>query len=209
MRPADSKSDLKKELKVEVSRRLQPKANAVLIDGGALFWAIHWPANGTVNNLVEAVKMHVLKFYIDSDVYLIFDRYHEDSIKGNTRKSRSDITIEHQLSSATPLPLQTVALGSSSTKLQLIGIIERRLIDEFKKPGYQHKLIITGNEITTLVHMGTSIERYDLRTTQEEADVIIICQFLEAISAGARCIKVVCDDTDVFILLMHFYHGPM
>ena len=54
--------------------------------------------------------------------------------------------------------------------------------------------------------MGISIERDDLRTTQEEADEIIIYQLLEAISARARCIKVVCDDTDVFILLMHFYH---
>ena len=127
-------------------------------------------------------------------------------IKGNTRKSRSDITIEHQLSSATPLPPQTIAFGSSSTKLQLIGIIERSLIDEFKKPGYQHKLIITGNEITTLVHLGISIECDDIRTSQEEADVIIIYQLLEAICTGVRCIEVVCDDTGVFILLMHFCH---
>ena len=51
MRPADSKSDLKKDLKVEISSRLQPNAEAVIIDGGAMFWAIHWPTNGAVNDL--------------------------------------------------------------------------------------------------------------------------------------------------------------
>ena len=113
MRPADSKSDLKKDLKVEISSRLQPNADAVIIDGGAMFWAIHWPTNGTVNDLVEAVKVHALRFYMNSDVYLIFDRYHQYSIKGNPRKSRSDdLTAQHQLSTATPLPSQMVALGS-------------------------------------------------------------------------------------------------
>ena len=111
MRHADSKSDFKKDLKVEISSRLQPKAEAVIIDGGAMFWAIHWPTNGTVNDLVETVKMHVLRCFENSDVYLIFDRYLDYSIKGSNRKSRSDdISLRHQLSLATPLPPQTVCI---------------------------------------------------------------------------------------------------
>ena len=68
------------------------------------------------------------------------------------------------------------------------------------------RMIITGPNTTTQSHMGECIEREDLRTTQKEADVIIIQQLMTAVNAGAECIKVVCDDTDVFILLVHFYH---
>ncbi|KAH3755283.1 hypothetical protein DPMN_189974 [Dreissena polymorpha] len=49
------------------------------------------------------------------------------------------------------------------------------------------------------------MDRVDLRTTHEEADVIIPRQVVMAIEEGAVCVKVICDDTDVFVLLLHVY----
>ena len=47
-------------------------------------------------------------------------------------------------------------------------------------------------------------KRNDLKTSHEEADIIIIQQVLHAAKNGSKMIKVICDDTDVFILLLNF-----
>ena len=45
-----------------------------------------------------------------------------------------------------------------------------------------------------------------LTNTHEEADNIIIHQLKVAIGEGTQCVKIICDHTDVFVLLMHYYH---
>ena len=49
--------------------------------------------------------------------------------------------------------------------------------------------------------------RQDLQTTHEEADVIIPQQVKHLIGCGCSCIRVVCDDTDVFALLLYFHQA--
>ena len=50
------------------------------------------------------------------------------------------------------------------------------------------------------------IERTDLSTTYEEADVIIVQQSYQFIlDVGIKSIGVICDKTDVFVLLVFFY----
>ena len=74
--------------------------------------------------------------------------------------------------------------------------------------GYRilHSLVVTGKDPTPVeLQSGTKIERADLATTHEEADVIMVQQTVELAESGAACITVVSDDTDVFILLIHFY----
>ena len=49
----------------------------------------------------------------------------------------------------------------------------------------------------------------DLKSTIEEADVIIIQQVAKVANDGVESIKVLCDDTYVFILLVyHFTELP-
>ena len=43
--------------------------------------------------------------------------------------------------------------------------------------------------------MGVLIQRQDLRTSHEEADVIIAQQAVYAVSQGVKTVSVVCDDT--------------
>ena len=45
----------------------------------------------------------------------------------------------------------------------------------------------------------------DLITRHEEADVIMVTQMLFAVNEGRENIWVICDDTQVFLLLLHYY----
>ena len=44
-----------------------------------------------------------------------------------------------------------------------------------------------------------------MANSHEEADVIIVNQVMSAARQGYKSINIVCDDTDVFVLLVHFY----
>ena len=47
---ARSKAVLKTELQVEQSSRIQGVQDAVIIDGCATLWTVHWPTSGTVDD---------------------------------------------------------------------------------------------------------------------------------------------------------------
>ena len=49
-------------------------------------------------------------------------------------------------------------------------------------------------------------DRLDLKNLQEEADTIIVAQMLLMVNEGYRQIQVICEDTDVFVILLHHYH---
>ena len=83
-----AKSKLKRSLQIEVSWRNAGDADATVIDGSALLWTVHWPADGSVADFIVNVKKRIASYLTDSDVYLIFDRYHEYSIKSTTRDGR-------------------------------------------------------------------------------------------------------------------------
>ena len=48
------------------------------------------------------------------------------------------------------------------------------------------------------------VQRFDLKTTHEEEDVILPQQVVALADMGCKTISVICDDTDVFILLAHY-----
>ena len=68
-----------------------------------------------------------------------------------------------------------------------------------------NRLVVTSeNPIPNEIVNGRKLLRDDLRTTHEEADVIIVQQMVNLSQHGCLSIKVICDDTDVFVLLMYF-----
>ena len=204
---AQSKAVLKTKLQVEQSSRIQGVPDAVIIDGCAMLWTVHWPTSGTVGeyvvNFMGSIKYHLER----GDVYVVFDRYIANSTKQMTRSSRSgnDASRKHQLSLHTTLPTQKVVLIVVNNKVQLINLICNYLINNIHDN--QTKLVITGQDPTPVqVWNNGTIQREDLKTNHEEADVIIV-HHLVRIASGASddsYIKVVCDDTDVFVLLIHF-----
>ena len=69
-----------------------------------------------------------------------------------------------------------------------------------------NKRIITGpNTIPDEITMGVHVKRHDMCNSHEEADVIVINQVMSAVSQGYKAIHIVCDNTDVFVLLLQFY----
>jgi len=53
--------------------------------------------------------------------------------------------------------------------------------------------------------MGVHINRQDMAIKHEEADVIFVNQFISATREAYNTIHIICDDTDVFVILLHFY----
>ena len=209
MRICKAKSTLKRMLQVEVSRRNAGIADVIVIDGSALLWTIHWPTDGTVGDFVANFKRRIASYLTDSDVYLIFDRYYEYSIKSVTRDGRkTGVSRKHHLLRTTALPSQKVILASVENKTQLIRILcddltQDRLFHTHNTE--KHKLVVTGEDpYPTEIRMEEIKRRYDLETHQEEADIIIVQQVL-ACAGEADRISVVSDDTDVFVLLLHHY----
>ena len=120
-RVAKQKANLKNTLKEKVSLRKCLSENAVVLYSCALLWSVHWPKAGNVSNLVNVFKDYVMKFLHKSNVFSIFDRYHDCSIKGVTHQDRvGNARRSHNLSLSTPLPSKEVTLHSTETKKQLI-----------------------------------------------------------------------------------------
>ena len=70
--------------------------------------------------------------------------------------------------------------------------------------------MVTGQDPVPLeICDGMFIHRENMQNTQEEADVIIIHQLMWIVDSTANDINitVISDDTDVFVLLVHFYHA--
>jgi len=208
MRVAKGKSTLKTQLQVEVSSRLAPP-QTVIIDGSAILWVVHWPVNGKVQDYVDNVVTYVTRKMKEANVYLIFDRYFPYSIKSSTRSARDkEASRKHRISPMMLLPPQKVMLTVTENKVQLVELIVQRLKESCANLAYtQHKLVVTGHHAVPIeINLGCIIERRDLESNQEEADVIIIHQLLSIVQEGAsKNITVLCDDTDVFVLLLHFY----
>ena len=221
MRICKAKSKLKRSLPIEVWRNAGD-ADATVIDGSALLWTVHWPADGSVADFIINVKkriaslishtvhsLHVSTDMTNSDIYLIFDRYHEYSIKYTTRDAReTGITRKHHLLRTTKLPAQKVVLSSVENKKQLIRILCEELTEDglFHLPSTgDHKLVVSGEDPCPIeVQNEERRTRYDLETHQEEADIIIVQQVLKCVGE-AQSISVISDDTDVFVLLLHHY----
>ena len=67
------------------------------------------------------VRSYISNKLTKSDVYLIFDRYKEFSIKSNTRQERlHQFLCSHTPNKTSPLPSKEVTLRVTKTKVQLI-----------------------------------------------------------------------------------------
>ena len=71
---------------------------------------------------------------------------------------------------------------------------------------YEHTLLITGEGDLVEITRGRVIPQTDIFASHEETDNIIIQQTFMAVEQGAKCLSVMFDDTDVYILLLHYYN---
>ena len=71
-----------------------------------------------------------------------------------------------------------------------------------------HKLVLTRHSpVPVEINARCITQIQDSKSDQEEADVIIIHQLLSLVQEERnKTIKVLSDDTDVFVLPLHFYN---
>ena len=113
LRTASVKSVLKTNTaQVFSARRAQENVDVIVIDGSAYLWIPSWPASGTIQHYIEKFKYHIGQKLTKADVFLVFDRYQEYSIKGATRTCG----MIHHLTTATILSAQKVVLTMTESK---------------------------------------------------------------------------------------------
>ena len=98
-------------------------------------------------------------------------------------------------------------MKAARTKVQLSNLITKSLLDHCTTIKCQNTLIVTGQDsIPIQTEHGIEILRRDMENTHDEADVIIPQQIhIAKQSVKVRNFKVICDDTDVFVLLLYYY----
>ena len=207
MRIDHSKSKFKNKLKVEVTSRSCDNTNATIIDGNAVFWTFEWPKNCLLEHIAENMYTYVKELLYHQDVYLVFDRYKIFSPKSSTRSQRAkNIAFLHHLTLQTVLPSKEGTLSCAGNKVQLIDIISEYITNNVAKNHFKNTLMITGSEdIPIEVCDGNVSMKNEMRTTHEEADMIIVQQCYWLIKKGCTAVKIISDDTDVFALACYFY----
>ena len=104
MKICKNKSSLKKSLKVETPIRAPGLPEVEILDGYAILWHINWPSR-TVLHYCKAVSATAQQKLAISDVFLVFDRHYDFSIKSGTRVSRGKkASRRHLLQLSSPLP---------------------------------------------------------------------------------------------------------
>ena len=182
-----------------------------IVDGCAVLWKIQWPsANGTVHDLVKGFHKFVYDMLKKNDVMIIFDRYYDYSIKSVTRENINVIQSSKRVKITLTGPAhdKNVVLAHKDNKIQLIRILMESLKTlQLQGRESERKLIVTGlDPIPFEVCRGNVRDRLDLKNLQEEADTIIVAQMLSMVNEGYRQIQVICEYTDVFVILLHHYH---
>jgi hypothetical protein len=117
-------------------------------------------------------------------VYIVFDRYHQDSIKGHTRIVRaSGVTRRFHLQLVTELPSQKVVLTVTQNKMQLTDLILQSLQED--PIVSRQKLVVTVLNDTIQIHDGVVTELALLLTSHEEADVFMINLLLWVVATSS------------------------
>ena len=192
LRTATSKFALKNAL--AKPRLSHQKADILIVDASAQLWVTAWPGKGgLVSDLINTFRQFIARqLDLKQDVYIVFDRYHQDSIKSHTRIVRAiGVTRRLYLQLATELPSQKVVLMVTQNEMQLTDLILQSLQED--PIVSRQKLVVTGlNDTIIQIHNGVVTELALLKTSHEEADVIMINQLLwvVATSSTTKSVKV-------------------
>jgi hypothetical protein len=108
----------------------------------------------------------------------------------------------YKLTSESPLPKQSISLNVTANKVQIIKLIVDQLFSMEIPEGKQ--VIITGPDPHPIKG---GVGATQTAVTHEEADVIMVYHMINEAVAGHSPIKVVCDDTDVLLILAHHLYA--
>ena len=160
-----------------------PSPDTLLVDASQLLYHIVWPSSGTVGDLADGMRSRLIK-YNGVETYVIFDRYDGISAKDRERQRRAgEGSAQYQLTLTSPLAGRDAVMKNKANKRQLSQLL------------CTHDI---GSNIE-LVSRTDSIVRHD------EVDISLISyNMLKAAAAGADIVRILSDDTDVFVLLVYW-----
>ena len=198
------KSVLKAKMQIQCSIRNMELPEVAIIDGCALLWTIRWPASpAKVSTFIDGVLSDIQRRLDDVQVlHIVFDRYYTLSTKSACRSQRQKgFSRTFTFTEETPLPKQATVLNVSTNKEQIIRLIVNKLCSMSFPSGKQ--VIITGPDPEPVeVGVGPRLTKI----THEEADVIMVYHMIDEALKGRSRIRVVSDDTDVFLILCYHLH---
>ena len=201
------KSDIMNSIKAVVATRGR-KHDVSILDGCAILWKIQWPtSSGTMKDYIKGFVNYITDFLKRNDVVLIFDRYYDYSIKSVIRENRNVTQSSKQVKITMDGPAheKNIVLTNKGNKKQLINLLVNSLkyINISKA---NRKLVVTGPDpVPFELTINGLVFRDDLKTFHEEADTIIVSQMLSMVGEGYKRIQVICEDSDVFLLLLYHY----
>ena len=175
------------------------------VDLSSLIWVITWPS-GKLRVYVDASKAFVHQALRRANVILVFDRYFPNSIKTFTRTQRSGSSRVYKLTPDMHAPAKQVVLTNTKNKIQLKAMLTEGILGTgcFTEATQTLTLTISGvRDVPVEITGGLRIDRHDLRSTYEEAD-ILSAQHAISLSLLGKYLRVGCDDTHVFVLLVRY-----
>ncbi len=197
---------LKTKLRVLCGMRNRQLPKVVILDACALLWTVPWPAlPAKVSAIVNAAVSSIMeRVGTTSILHVVFDRYYNASIKSGCRTTRQNggLSRVYNLTEDSPLPKQALVLNVSANKKQVIQMIVDKLCSAQIPHG--KRVVITGPEPHP-VQVG--IGEWQTSITHEEADVIMAYHMVQEATTGHSPIRVVSDDTDVLLILVHHLHA--
>ena len=136
--------------------------------------------------LFENIKQRLCSYHGYSpgaETFLVFDRYDDISAKDHERIRRAgEGSTDGNLTINIPLPNRDVILKNKHNKLDLSRILSTLDMDA-----------------------DMSIDsRYNGGFNHDEADVTMIAYLLQAAKSGQSVIRILTDETDVFVLLVYW-----
>ena len=176
-----NKAVLVKSLGVFV--KVLPAPEVVLVDAGQLLYHVVWPVAGTTGDLAASFTTRLARYPPDSEKIVLFDRYDQESPSAKQHEQvRRGITKEIRLTHNTPLPCRQVVLHNARNKTLLNNILCTY----------------------SLPHNIELVNKQDCAVTHAEADITLCSYMLKAVAGGAQTIRILSDDTDVFVLLVYW-----
>ena len=140
--------------------------------------------------------------------FFIFDKYFPNSTTTFTRIQRAGSSRVYNITPEMQAPAKNVILTNSKNKIQLNSMLSEGLLDPafYTFATQTHTLTLAGvGDVPFEISGGVKIDRHDLRSKHEEADFLITQHAISSSLLG-KSVGIVCDDTDVFALLVHFYN---
>jgi len=148
-----------------------------------MLYHIVWPHRGDASDLSENIKRRLSCYSTGTEQVLVFDRYDDLSAKDHERMRRAgEGSTDYNLTTNSPLPNRDAILKNKHNKREL-------------------------SRVLSVFNLGPNVSmdsRDDGGFTHDEADVTMIAYMLQAAEFGKGVIRILSDDTDVFVMLVYW-----